>query len=278
MQTCLSISGISTVRKGDRPEQTFRPFGSEFYRDLYTLYGRTLSPEAAGTSHFSTFEGLCIDAIEGLGGKAALEGVDLLVVAHYLPNTIAYHSTTSFLLERYGLNAFAFAVSDQDRGASFTALDVARDYFSTGGASKALLLAVEQSTLPMPVEWPQPGEVVDTAVALLVEPTGISMPSIVSTGAAPRTQTGALVARLLDSPGVSSSNVTFLVDGALHAELNQTDCRKPPTDAAVPAFWLGMSDWLKEESSSQPFLLALEESGGRVRGFLAKKSDPRLRN
>jgi len=278
METTLTISGLSSVRKVERPEQTFRPFGSDFYRDLFAMYGQPLTPEAMETGRFSTFEGLCIDAIEKLGGRSAIEGVDLLVLAHYLPNTIAYHSTTSFLLERYGLNAFAFAVSDQERGASFTALDVARDYFATGGATKALLITVEQSTLPMPVEWPKPGSLTDSAVAILLEAGDPLGATIVRTGTAASTEAASLANALLDTAGVTVENTDWLLSESLRGTFPEVQPRLTAPDSAVAAFWLGMEEWLNDPNGRN-YLLALGESCGRMRGFLVRKPQSKeLRN
>lgn len=270
MENTLSISALSSVRKTERVEQTFRPFGSDFYRDLFAMYGQPLTTDAMEIGRFSTFEGLCIDAIEKLGGRAAIEGVDLLVLAHYLPNTIAYHSTTSFLLERYGLNAFAFAVSDQERGASFTALDVARDYFATGGATKALLITVEQSTLPMPVAWPAPGTVTDSAVAMVLEAGALTSPTIVRTGTSAAADAAGLANALLDTSGVSAEKTAWLLSDGLKPLFPSVRSRTTAADSAVSAFWLGMEEWLKEDNG-ETHLLALGESCGRARGFLVRK-------
>ncbi len=257
MQHQLNIAGIASVTLNEMPDQTFRPFGADFYRDLFSLYQLPLTVEAMGKGKFSTFEGLCVQAIEKLGGKEALAGVDLLILAHYLPNTIAYHSTTSFLLERYGLNAFAFAVSDQEKGASFTALDLAQDYFATGGAKKALLITVEQSTLPMEVPWPKVGELKDTAVALLLE-AGEGT-KILATGAVPYTHALELKTALLAQAKVPAEDVALLSENNLSP------------DSAVSAFWLAMEKWMKE--GTQPYLLALQEGCGRSRGFLLKRPE-----
>lgn len=76
------------------------------------------------------------------------EAVDLLVLAHAVPDITPGRATTTRLSHVCPGTPMAFAVSDQGAASAFTALRLVDAYARSGGLRRALLLVVEQDSLP----------------------------------------------------------------------------------------------------------------------------------
>lgn len=93
--------------------------------------------------------------------------VDLIVLAHAVPDVTPGRATAAYLSHLCPGNSMAFAVCDQGTAAPFTGLKIISEYARTGGCPRALLLILEQATLPYDAP---PGTAVPdahTGVALL---------------------------------------------------------------------------------------------------------------
>lgn len=273
----IGITAISkkvAFEKGARP---YSAFGADFYRDLLGMYGETVSEESLNVTQYSTFEGLCSEAIAELGKTQDLTTVDLLILAHWMPNTVSYNSTTSYLLHRFKIPAFAFAISDQGTGAVYTALKIASDYLAQGSKKKALVVAVDQTTLPQPLKWLAEREIADTAVAIIVERSNDGS-ELVATDSLPQGTTGeagdltALANKMLADAGVAEAQVTLLspvTDKTENLGLDFRHQRKLPTHHLVTAPLVALDEWWRIEGPIKtPYALALDQSFGRNRGVL----------
>jgi len=79
---------------------------------------------------------------------AAQAPVDLLVFAFAVPDVAPWRATACYLSHLCPGQPFAFAVCDQGVVAPFTALRLIREYTSTGGCRRALLIVAEQAAMP----------------------------------------------------------------------------------------------------------------------------------
>jgi hypothetical protein len=79
---------------------------------------------------------------------AAQDPVDLLVFAFAVPDVAPWRATACYLSHLCPGQPFAFAVCDQGVVAPFTALRLIREYASTGGCQRALLVVAEQAAMP----------------------------------------------------------------------------------------------------------------------------------
>jgi 4-hydroxymandelate oxidase len=100
---------------------------------------------------------------------APLDPLDLVIVAHELPDADPRSFTASYLARLCPGRPLSFAVSDQGAGAPYAALRVAAGYAARGGCHRILVLVMEQGTLPYddPV-LDAAGPIADHALALLV--------------------------------------------------------------------------------------------------------------
>lgn len=108
-----------------------------------------------------------------------LSGVDLVVVVDATPDCRHQSLPACLLSYLMGTDPLIVGITDQGPTAPFTALRVAYDRVRSGSAGKALVLVLEQSTLPPEDDSPAP--VGDTAVALLLTAGGalpISRPQV----------------------------------------------------------------------------------------------------
>lgn len=137
-----------------------------YLTDLLLPYGLTLDAELPGAGAQSYGE-----MAEALVRAAVPPGerVDLLVLAHRVPDITPGRATAAWLSHVCPGHPLSFAVTD-DPAAAFTALRLVHAYAAGAGLTRALLLVVEQPSLPYSpaVAPPLP----DTAygVALLLGP------------------------------------------------------------------------------------------------------------
>ncbi|HET9143137.1 hypothetical protein [Actinophytocola sp.] len=93
-------------------------------------------------------------ARELLAAVAPAEPVDLLVLAFSIHDLWPGRATATYLSRLCPGTPLSFAVCDQGSAAPFTGLRIIRDY----GAPRALLIVVEQATLPYDSTAPTPAE------------------------------------------------------------------------------------------------------------------------
>lgn len=109
--------------------------------------------------------------------RAALSSVNMVVLAHWTPDTLIGQSTTNAVLhEIQAENAFGIAVSDHGLSASWFALSLIDDYLSdNGGIQTALLLFADQNTSLHRSEYLKNIAATPCAGALLLEkmPSGV---------------------------------------------------------------------------------------------------------
>ena len=109
-------------------------------------------------------------------GRALLEAavpphepVDLLVLAYAVPDLEPGRATATYLSHLCPGRPMAFAISDQGTAAAFTGLKLIGGYARTGDARRAVLLVLEQPTLPYDPGVPVTLPAAATGVALVLD-------------------------------------------------------------------------------------------------------------
>ena len=136
-----------------------------YLTDLLQQYGLALRPGAptqGGQSY-----GEMAEALVELTVPAG-EEVDLLVLAYAIPDLTPGRATTTYLSHVCPGGPMAFAISDQGTGAAFTGLRLIQEYARSGGLRRALLIVVEQASLPYDPGVPVAIPAGHTGVALLL--------------------------------------------------------------------------------------------------------------
>ncbi|MBW6436419.1 hypothetical protein KZ829_22010 [Actinoplanes hulinensis] len=146
------------------------PLLEEYLSDMTGLYGRRFRPDRHAASSRVSFTEMADQLVRDLEPPGP---VDLIVIAHTTPDADPRRVTACYLNELAPGDPLAFAVSDQGPAAPFTALRLLGTYSGDFPDCRALLLVLEQTTLPYDVTGaPYPLPVQDIGVAMLLEPAG----------------------------------------------------------------------------------------------------------
>ena len=136
------------ARIGEYLADMARPYGCEVPA---SLFGEPPSP-ALGHSYGEMAQAL-IGAI-----VPADEPVGLLVLAFSVHDLRPGRQTAAYLSHVTPGSPMAFAVCDQGSAAAFSGLRVAREYASSAGVGRVLLIVVEQAALPYRSPAPLPSQ------------------------------------------------------------------------------------------------------------------------
>ncbi|GAB3976120.1 hypothetical protein GCM10029978_062150 [Actinoallomurus acanthiterrae] len=149
----------------------FEPDIAEFNQSVLAPHGMRLDPSwAAGGSNL-TFLELAEGVLRAAPGP--LPAPDLLIAAYALPDPHGVEKTLAAHVSHVlGGRPMSFAVSEQGLGAPFTALRIADAYLRSGRCRSVALLILEQATFPYPEPFVQDGDLVDSAVLLVLGPAG----------------------------------------------------------------------------------------------------------
>jgi hypothetical protein len=132
----------------------------EYLADMAGPYGREVpaalsgEPPAPALGHSY---GEMAEALIGLAGPAD-EPVDLLVLAFSIHDLRPGRQTAAYLSHVTPGAPMAFAICDQGSAAAFSGLRIAREYASSAGIRRALLIVVEQAALPYGCPVPLPSQ------------------------------------------------------------------------------------------------------------------------
>jgi hypothetical protein len=172
-----------------------------YLSDLLAPYDLALSGEPADGQNYGEMAAALLPD----------EPVDALVLAYDIPDIAPGRATATYLSHACPGRPVAFAVSDQGPAGAHTALRLLYDYARSGPFERALLLVVEQSSLPFDPGVPVTVPAAHVAVAVHLGPSGLpaAMPRVV-----PDVDPGS-VASLLGDVGAAT-----LILGAALADLD----------------------------------------------------------
>ncbi len=155
-----------------------------FQNHLESLYGPFDDLDWLTNGTLVSYHDMVRRVVRELG--PLLTGVDLVITVDASPDCRHQSLPGCLLSDLIGGDPLMLGVSEQGIAGPFTALRIATDRMRAGLSRRALVLLMEQSTLP-----PEHGVVLpsrDTAVALLLAPDGalpLSRPIITVTGVVP---------------------------------------------------------------------------------------------
>jgi hypothetical protein len=138
----------SRARVGQYLADMAGPYGREVPA---ALFGDPLSPEL-GQSYGEMGEALLGSAV------SPDESVDLLILAFSIHDLWPGRPAAAYLSHLTPGAPMAFALCDQGSAAAFSALRIAREYASSAGIRRALLIVVEQAALPYRSPVPLPAQ------------------------------------------------------------------------------------------------------------------------
>jgi hypothetical protein len=138
----------SRARVGQYLADMAGPYGREVPA---ALFDDPLSPEL-GQSYGEMGEALIGPAV------SSDESVDLLILAFSIHDLWPGRPAAAYLSHLTPGAPMAFALCDQGSAAAFSALRIAREYASSAGIRRALLIVVEQAALPYSSPVPLPAQ------------------------------------------------------------------------------------------------------------------------
>jgi len=138
----------SRARVGQYLADMARPYGREVPA---ALFGEPPSPEL-GQSYGEMGEALIGSAV------SPDEPVDLLILAFSSHDMWPGRPAAAYLSHVTPGAPMAFALCDQGSAAAFSGLRIAREYASSAGVRRALLIVVEQAALPYASPVPLPSQ------------------------------------------------------------------------------------------------------------------------
>jgi len=121
----------------------------QFYRDLYRLYDKQLSAGSFNEGPGYSYTELGTYLLDNCAKKGGLNNLDLMVVVYWAHEFDPDHSSCGpFFAETYGIKGPILDVCDQGSAAFFTGLNIIQQYMRHGKTKKAMLLALEQTSIP----------------------------------------------------------------------------------------------------------------------------------
>ena len=159
-----------------------QPEQRDTYLDLMrTLYGEFDDLSWLDGGALVSYHDMADAVVRGLG--PALDGVDLVVTVQASPDCRQQSFPGCHLTDLLPGDPFMFGISEQGVAGPFLALRMAIDRLTRGLSRRALVLVLEQSTLPPDAAAIRPAH--DVAVAIVVGPDGpvpIGRPVLTVTG------------------------------------------------------------------------------------------------
>ncbi len=221
-----------------------RPYGLEFDEAAFERGGQSYSEMAEGLIALAVPEG---------------ESVDLLVLAHAVPDISPGRATTTYLSHVCPGGPMSFAINDQGAAAAFTAMRLIREYARTDGLRRALLLVLDQATLPYDTGAAAlPAG--NTGVALLFG-DGSAVTELDQASVHPRTAlTSTPDAITATSPDASDTTIVVGTSLASQApDLRGTDIRAASSDQPHTGAWWELVDALADAKTSRLVLADLDD-------------------
>jgi hypothetical protein len=163
----LGIAGFAQRRFGAGSHRVDDEFSVRHFTDLTESYGVTYRPDIAARSAGNTFTAMATELLATLSPLP--DTIGLALVAHMTPDVDCRFAAATYLSEVLPGGPLSFAVSDSGRCTPFAALRLAGDYAARQGYRHALVLLLDQATLPyVTAAAPEDDPVGDAGVALLL--------------------------------------------------------------------------------------------------------------
>ena len=135
--------------------------------DLTSLYGAVYRPELVDLDRLASYKFMAAETFGELG--PLLGEIDLVILAYATPDLDTRDFVGCFIADAVPGGPMVFSVSDQGSTAPFTALRLAGDYLADCGGRSALVLALDQHTVPWDVPDRAAVPTCSAAVAVVVD-------------------------------------------------------------------------------------------------------------
>ncbi|MEU8351910.1 hypothetical protein [Streptomyces sp. NPDC048845] len=139
-------------------------FSVRHFTDLTAAYGTEFRPGAVSGGAGNTFAAMSKELVGALGAES--EPVGLAVVAHSTPDLDCRYAAATYLSEAWPHGPLSFGVSEQGSCTPFSALRLAAGYTGRHGLRAAVVLILDQASLPYDTGPAELGG--DAGVALLL--------------------------------------------------------------------------------------------------------------
>jgi len=140
-----------------------------FFNEFLRMHGLVADEDHWQQGSHRSYEEMSTEAVRQLASQHDLSGIDLVLLAFHMHDCESGDAVSSYLLHEFGWErALSFAVSEQSTAAPLTALRLINDYFVAGDRKQALLVVVDQTTLPSVNTELARRDVADSCAAILV--------------------------------------------------------------------------------------------------------------
>jgi len=132
-----------------RPTPAVRERYVQYYKDLHNLYEKQLSPETFYEGPGYSFTELGTSVLDECEKDGELADIDLMVVVYWAHEFDPDHSSCGpYFAEKYQIKGQIFDVCDQGTISLCTGLMIIKQYLQSETYKKAILLALEQTSIP----------------------------------------------------------------------------------------------------------------------------------
>jgi 4-hydroxymandelate oxidase len=240
----------------------------EYLADMARPYARELPAALFGEPPSAALGHSYGEMAEALIGPAvsAQEPVDLLVLAFSIHDLRPGRQTAAYLSHVTPGAPMAFAICDQGSAAAFSGLRVAREYASSAGIRRALLIVVEQAALPYDCPVTLPSQ--HRGVAMLYGDSAMPQARLADVRQHPGVPPGGVA-------GLAAADLTELAAGHHEVGLVLGDAlaavwtapvagrvRVMPPGQPSTAVWWGLIDELASDAGHPDLLVAADYDPG----------------
>jgi hypothetical protein len=218
-------------------DQAFRQAMLRYLEDMLRPFGVPYRPDCFDSGNQNCYSYLAEQLIACLPAASTREqdaqaGPGLVVIAHATADCEPGRSLSGYLTTLLPAEPLCFAISDQGELAPFSALELMRSFIVSGWPRTALVLVLDQSTLPYAARPEPDGPPADHAIGLLFASAPARAPASAPVGAsrplvAVRQRSGVAAGQLaetlaemvgdLPSLGLPAGQVTLLAGAGLLA-------------------------------------------------------------
>ncbi|MEV4318235.1 hypothetical protein [Actinocrispum sp. NPDC049592] len=159
--------GLARIVHRRFPRGSYRvddPFSVRHFTDLTDGYGVTYRPDVAERSGGNSFTTMATELIETMSTPD--DPIEIVVVAHATPDIDCRLSAATYLSDALPTTSLVFALSDGGSCTPYTALRVVGDYAWRQGYQSAMVLLMDQATLPYDTGRTLSG---DAAIGILLQ-------------------------------------------------------------------------------------------------------------
>lgn len=167
----LALARANGLRATRRNPSPFDAELIEYYEDLLGQFGLTVDKRRLDDGRNIGYPELAETVLAGL----SVDRPDLILLAYAIPDLHPLKTVATHVNHLLGGQACSMALSEQGLQAPYTALRVAEAYHRGGNCDRALILVLEQTTLPYHDPLVHDTPLSDTAVALVLEPDGAAV-------------------------------------------------------------------------------------------------------